>query len=430
MEQAVLYTNYGAQYVYCKNGNLYISEILDKVNNLSPVLVSGAESFDIFHETGDKLALFLKTRKDTWTKMLIVKNRLMYYGNSEGSFSMSDVSLLGYSALKKELFLFSTDKNNIIKINMENGKNDIIEQNIEIFNGGVYHYGNKTLIAYVKNGKLYLYNTESGKKITVGDNAKNIRDMSLCMNNGKIYILMIVNNGYTLNLELYPQGERPIHVLRLRSAKNCIITSNGGTLNIGICDKQHLVFMRSENSRTMFSPVTEKEIDDVVKMNYISDNSEFSASHIFTDSSGRLIMPNVLSPEIKAAEKKDDDITEKLKSKLSILETELKNKEQVLKGISSEYSQKQVNDGCVIKQLRKNLEEAEKKNTEFMNMISNLENEKRRLENSINEINKMSDKPAERKQKEQTQTVMNQPEQKPTEQKASESENTSTESTG
>jgi septal ring factor EnvC (AmiA/AmiB activator) len=141
-------------------------------------------------------------------------------------------------------------------------------------------------------------------------------------------------------------------------------------------------------------------------------------------------MPNVLSPEIKAAEKKDDDITEKLKSKLSILETELKNKEQVLKGISSEYSQKQVNDGCVIKQLRKNLEEAEKKNTEFMNMISNLENEKRRLENSINEINKMSDTPAERKQKEQTQTVMNQPEQKPTEQKASESENTSTESTG
>lgn len=402
MDQAVLYTNYGAQYVYCKNGNLYISEIHEKPKNLSPVLISGAESFDIFYEADEKMALFLRTRKDTWTKMLIVKNRLMYYGNSEGSFSMSDVNLLGYSALKKELFLFSVPKNSLIKLNTENGKNDVVEQDIEIFDGGVYHYGSKTLISYIKNGKLCLYDTENGKKLIVSDNARNIKDMSLCMNNGKICVLMIVRNGYAFNLNLYMQGERPIHLLKLKSAKNCIITSNSGTLNVGICDEKHMAFMRSEKSRTAFSPVTEEEIPDVIKISYITDNAEFSASHIFSDSTGRLLMPDVLSPEFKIIEK-DDDITEKLKSKLNILETELKNKEKIINSISTEFSQKQVNDGSVITRLRKSLENAEKKNKELMNAVSQLENEKRKFENVEKEIMKMSDKSSNQKLIEQNQ---------------------------
>jgi hypothetical protein len=388
MNQAVLYTNYGAQYVFCKSGNLYFSEIQEKPKSLSPVLVSGAENFDIFYESEGRLALFLKTRKDTWTKMLIIKNRLMYYGNAEGSFSMADVSLLGYCSSRKEIYLFSSPKSSIIKINTENGKSETVEDNAAIFNGGIYHYGSKSLIAYIKNGRMCLFDTQTEKRMIISENARAVKDMSLCINNGKIYVLMIVNNGRMFNLELYAQGEKTIHILRLRSAKNCVITSNGGTLNIGICDEHRLAFMRSENSRTKFSPPTENEMPDVVKVNYISLDSEFSASHIFADSSGRPIMPNVLSPEVKEDNElpRDDDMTDRLKNKLGILEEQLKNKEEMLKGISAEYSQKQVNDGRIISLLRKSLEEAERKNNDLIKLLNELENKKRKFESQKSEI--------------------------------------------
>jgi|GEM_PF-4210073 len=374
MKRAVLCTQSGVQYVYCQNGSLYISEICAASQNTGPVLVSKAFDFEIFGEGQGKSAFFLKTGEDTWTKMLLVKNRLMYCQGENGSFSMAQAELLGYRADEKSLYLLSQE--NIVRVKTENGISETIEEKIRLFQSGVYYCGQISFIAYTKYGRLWLYDIKNNNKLVLRNNAADVRDMSLCINDGKIKVLMLIQNMAGIYIELFTQNESTASIIRLKSADGCIITCENGVLNIGVCDRNRILFMRAEKSRAKFSPPTEKEALETQKVSFISDGTGFSASHVFLAQNGQPVMPGVLGPQTAGYEKETEDITERLKGRLEILERQLKEKERLITRISAQYSQKLSDNGQIIVQLKKSLEETEKKNAELISAISHLEQEK------------------------------------------------------